>query len=77
MCCDLMHVNGMRADCSEKGCVYWARLGQGADERMQCALDYFGLVGTGSDKLSVWLLEFKIRNRTELCVEDYVCLIDP
>jgi len=77
VCCDLMHVNGMRADCAKNSCVYWARLGQDADQQMQCALDYFGLVGPASDKLSRWLLEFKLKNRTELSIADYAGLIDP
>lgn len=69
MFCDLMEVNGMRADCGRTDCVYWARLGQGSAERPQCALEYFNLVGSESDKLSRWLLEFKIKNRPHIAVD--------
>ncbi len=65
MSCTLMESNGLRGDCSTNSCVYWSLLGEGKARQYQCALAFYGLVGPRRDRLSRWLLEFKIKARTE------------
>lgn len=60
--CELRrHVLSLGIPCDEDECIFWTHLGPEGGEQMQCAVQYFQLLGPSGQELAAWLLSLKQR----------------
>ncbi|MDZ4177775.1 MAG: hypothetical protein U1E29_00865 [Coriobacteriia bacterium] len=66
MHCSLKHMVGVRANCQFDRCIYWRAID---DETgfygPVCVLDHFALTSGVPDRLTGWLMSYKVRLERE------------
>lgn len=61
MNCNLKRTVEVRANCEFERCVFWRQLHDASgSERCACILDHLNLIGPHPDRLTRWLLHYKL-----------------
>lgn len=64
MDCNLKLAMGVRANCEFERCVFWRHLDDTpGSKRYVCILDHLNLIGPQPDRLTPWLLHYKLNHQ--------------